>query len=206
MARSNRLTSALLLFVVPALLPAQAAAPATFLDVGGFVGVQFRNDDGAQVNGTRLAVNLTLARPVERPFAFGGGEVTLGYAQMKVRGPISPVQENSLELAVIADAVVARAGIWRLDAGVGPVLSSSLGCTTDGAGTQPAGSVTCPHSYADHGNTMVGYRVRANSGWRNGRATFLLGVDLTGHTIASGPNVASAVSVGLRYQLRTLGR
>jgi hypothetical protein len=201
---THRLLNAISLIAFPLAVAAQV--PGTALDLSVSAGARFRNDAGERVSGARLDVGLMLVRRADRNLMFGGGELTLGYTQMNIHASGVGIRENSLELSAVADALVAHDGPWRLDAGLGLVLSNGLGCTTDGGGVQAAGGIPCVHAYADNATTLVGYRTRLTSAWKNSNATFFLGADLTWHTVASGPGSAPAVYAGLRYQLRALGR
>lgn len=187
-------------------LVATAQIPGMALNLTGSVGARFRNDAGEHVSGALLDAGLMLVRRADRNLTFGGVEVALDYSQMNVHSSGLGIRENSLELSAVADALLVHAGPWRLDAGVGVVLSNGLGCTTNGAGAQAAGSVVCVHSDVDNGTKLLGYRTRLTSAWQRSNAAFFVRADLSWHTVASGPASAPAVFAGLRYELRALNQ
>jgi len=133
-------------------------------------------------------------------------EASIAFAQMNSSTANYAVRENSVEFGATADVVAMVRSFWHLDAGVGLVLSHSLGCATNGAGSTPAGSVPCVHRYANSGSSLLGYRTRVISNWGGDYTTVMLGLDLSAHTVAAGTSVVPSFFTGVRYNLGPIGR
>lgn len=190
----------------PSLSPQPSQPPASAYAIFGTAGGVQRSASGKQENGSRLTAGLALLHPQAQVGALSVAEVSVAFAQMNTSAGNYAVRENSFEFGAIADVVAMRHSYWHLDAGLGLVLSRSLGCATDGSDTKSSGvSVACVHAFANSGTSLLGYRARVVSNWGGAYTTVMVGLDLSGHTIAAGPSVVPSFFVGARYSLGPIG-
>ncbi|MCX5764826.1 MAG: hypothetical protein NTU67_09440 [Gemmatimonadetes bacterium] len=202
------LRRAVLLFAAPVALAAQAPQPTAAYSYGvsGFAGGVQRSASGKKENGSRIMAGVALLHPQAQVGALSVAEVSAAFAQMNTSAGNYAVRENSFEFGAIADVVTMAQSSWHLDAGLGLVLSRSLGCATDGSDTKSSGvSVACVHAFANSGTSLLGYRARVVSNWGGAYTTVMVGLDLSGHTIAAGSSVVPSFFVGARYSLGPIG-
>jgi hypothetical protein len=196
--------------VVAAQSPSSSPQPSPLASsvyaISGAVGGVQRSASGKHDNGSRLMAGLALLHPNAKVGAIGLEELSIAFAQMNTSAGTYSVRENSLEIGAIADVVAMRQSSWHLDAGLGLVLSQSLGCATDGSDTKSSGvSVACVNTFANSGTSLLGYRARVVSNWGGAYTSAMLGIDLSAHTVAAGKSVVPSVFVGARYIMGSLG-
>ncbi len=205
--------TALLWIAAPAALSAQGApasspAPNTSAEwalTASIVAGQ-RRESGAQENGSRLVGGAALVSPSNAVGTLKARELSLGFSQANTTVAGATVRENAIEIGAMADMVAMSSGMWRLDGGLGAVLSRSLGCTTGGSSAQRAGSVPCKYSFATDGTTRIGARGRVTSSWSGPITSVFLGADLTANTVSAGSGIAMGLFIGARYSLGTFSR
>ena len=147
------------------------------------------------------ARGFRLSGSYDRPFRtaarwrFEAAFVQAGFTRDFPTRPNRHVTENSLE--VTTHLMSAPAGMSRLRAFIGPVLSVGIGCGTDGE-NDSNGRVACDGDGGD-GNVRVGAAAGLHTEWGNTRQ-FTLDLQCQGNTIAAarGKGPVVVLSAGLR--------
>jgi hypothetical protein len=205
---TKRILCSLVSLAVPGILAAQVASatPQGVADenfgVGANIGLLSRATGSVRENGVRIQGTASIFRPKAKVGSIGGYEGGFAFTQVNNKVPGQDIRENAMELSALADVVAMARNSWRIDAGLGAVWSRSLGCTASGnVGSTAPGATPCPRSFAADGVSKLGYRGRLTSNWVGVVMTAMLGVEVSGNTVAAGNSVLPTLFFGARYAI-----